>query len=126
MTNILETKEQYNKFVTFWKDFHREGKHKCKEIPIESDHFCPTSKTYLVSGMIRKSDLTISHHAIYLAVLGKDLNKAMGTIKEDTLNHLSYSIKSEGLFNFYVAVLSREQYDLSISRIKEWINIKYN
>lgn len=90
MMNVFENKEDYLKLRNFWKTFHAEGNH--KPVKVEYRNSKPFQSGWSNGDMAfhMKSPLTLKHYMIYLAAVGKSLNKALAPTtfretKEDLL-----------------------------------------
>lgn len=94
MTNIFETKEDYLKLRVFWKTFHAEGGYKPKKISYTAilGYNISTKEFITQEGYDMVSDLTVYHHAIYLAATGKSLEKAFLNISWETASIIKHKI----------------------------------
>lgn len=124
--NVFENKEDYLKLRDFWKAFHAEGKHK----PVKVEY--RTSKPFQSGwgngdmAFHMESPLTLKHHMIYLAAVGKSLDKAFApTTYSATKEDLSAWVRwKNGIYPFelFGDAIDPKYYDTIKGRIQEYVN----
>jgi hypothetical protein len=125
-TSVFETKEDYLKLRTFWKQFHAEGKHKA--VKVEYQHSKPNSSGYYDGdmGFHMQSQLTLRQHLIYLAAMGKPLSKALSeTTYTETKNDIKvifgWKLTAVQPFKLFGDAIDPKYQEAIIARINDFI-----
>lgn len=129
--SVFETREDYQKLRTFWKQFHAEGKHKA--VPVEYRTSKPFNSGYGDGELAyhKVSPLTMYHHMVYLAAMGKPLACAFRNVSYHThLDAIWYVSKgnSYGIYNkqnnpfaLFGDAIDPKYHDAIIERITKYV-----
>lgn len=122
MMNVFENKEDYLKLRNFWKKLHAEKKY--IPVPEPQTRYEYSQHKIVEVGYHMVSPLKFEHHLIYLAAMGRDLDKAtkgmwLSTIT-DIRNYFNYS-----WFSFFGDSIDEKYRDIIWKRIKDYFDMRY-
>lgn len=125
MNNVFENKEDFLKLRDFWKQYHAEGRHKAVPVEYQTGWYDPTTKSY-IKAYHMVSPLTLKAHLIYLAAMGRSLDKAIGNASPDTLSDirtwLRYSRKSG--FTIFEGSIDEKYHEAISARIDAYLETR--
>jgi len=120
MSNIFNTKEEYLALRNFWKNYHAEGRQKAVKTPYYSSY--TRDKTPV--GFHKVSELNRDAHLIYLAAIGKPLDKAFGNASQETLDDMNFQFSTSyylNKFNIFEGNISPQYFGAIKSRILDYL-----
>ena len=122
MNNVFENKEDFLKLRDFWKTYHAEGRHKSVPVEYNTGNYDPTTKSYQKAYHM-VSPLQVKSHLIYLAAMGRSLEKAIGNAHKETLLDISYRLGHSD-FAFFEGSIDQKYYEPILERIREFIKAR--
>lgn len=120
MSNIFNTKEEYLALRNFWKNYHAEGRQKAVKTPYYSSY--TRDKTPV--GFHKVSELTRDAHLIYLAAIGKPLDKAFGNASQETLYDMNIKFSTSyylDKFKIFEGNIDHQYFGAIKARILEYL-----
>jgi hypothetical protein len=117
MSNIFNTKEEYLALRNFWKNYHAEGRHKAVSTPYYTREKTPV-------GFHKVSELNRDAHLIYLAAIGKPLDKAFGNASPETLADMTFQFSVSyylNKFNIFEGNISPQYFGAIKARILDYL-----
>lgn len=122
MNNVFENKEDFLKLRDFWKQYHAEGRHKAVPVEYQTGWYDTATKSY-IKAYHMVSPLQVKSHLIYLAAMGRSLEKAVGNAHKETLLDISYSLGHSD-FAFFEGAIDQKYYEPILERIREFIKAR--
>lgn len=128
MENIFTTKEQFVAYRTFWKQFHKDKKH--KGVPVPQTAYNYSLKELETVGYHMVSPLTAIHHLFHCVIMGKNPDKGFKNMYYWNMEYLLWNIefststsnnRRQKLFEFYEGSIPEELHDVIIARAKEYL-----
>ena len=126
MNNVFENKEDFLKLRDFWKKFHADGKHKAVPVEYNTGFYDLATKSY-IKAYHMVSPLTRDAQLVYLAAMGRSLDKAIGNAKYGTLEEIRVRVKHVGKsywFKFFGDDIDEKYYDAILERIAAFTTSK--
>lgn len=126
MNNVFENKEDFLKLRDFWKQFHAEGKHKAVPVEYSTGFYDVETRSYkkayhMVSPLTRDSQL------VYLAAMGKSLDKALGNATPETLQEIKSNLGYRGdayWFSLFDDAIDKKYRAAILQRLTEYFDAK--
>ncbi len=126
MTNVFRTKEDYLTLRTFWKQFYAEGKHKPVPVEYNTGHYDSETRSWKKAYHM-VSPLTRDSHLVYLAAMGRSLDKALGNASPETITEIKGNLKYRGddyWFSLFGEALDAEYHDVVLQRLRDYFESK--
>ncbi len=132
MMNVFENKEDYLKLRDFWKTFHAEKKYAA--VPKEFTRFDYSQRKSVVAGYHMVSPLEFRHHLVYLAAVGRDMEKGTKGMWLSTIEGIRSDLSfvrnrpadlKKYWFELFGDAIDEKYYGVIADRIKDFFDSEY-